>query len=270
MAAVAAALHLIAMDELKFSLEAFEGPLNLLLSLINKNKVSIYDIPIALIFEQYTAHLDEMRAMDMEVAGEFIVMAAELMLIKSRMLLPKSPEAEEEEDPRAALAAALAEYQRIKSKAALLGGLYDVYNGRVAKEPEDIGREIELLPHAPEQLIKAFRRILDRTFEADTRSIAPARTIKNLYSAKVVPVSAKILGLMRMLRRRGECSFDELMLTSKTRSELVAAFMALLELLRVRRVNMEERGGELFFTLSLEKHTGENDLLPSEEVGFNA
>ena len=109
MAAVAAALHLIAMDELKFSLEAFEGPLDLLLSLINKNKVSIYDIPIALIFEQYTAHPDEMRAMDMEVAGEFIVMAAELMLIKSRMLLPKSPEAEEEEDPRAALAAALAE-----------------------------------------------------------------------------------------------------------------------------------------------------------------
>ncbi|MBE6637697.1 MAG: segregation/condensation protein A, partial [Ruminococcaceae bacterium] len=95
------------MSDLSFKLEVYEGPLDLLLSLIAKNKVDIYDIPIALILEQYMDYLEQMRLMDMEIAGDFIVMAADLMLIKSRMLLPKpSVEGEEEEDPRAKLARA--------------------------------------------------------------------------------------------------------------------------------------------------------------------
>lgn len=240
------------MEELKFRLEVFEGPLDLLLALISKNKVSITDIPIALIFDQYTEYLDEMRRMDMEVAGEFIVMASELMLIKSRMLLPKTSDADEE-DPRAALSAALAEYKRVKSEAALLGELYRVYGGRFSKEPENVGVDIELLPHAPAQLLRAFRRILDRSDDDMQRRSEPVRTIKSLYAEKPVPVPAKIIGIMRELYRHGERSFDELLSTSRSRSELVAAFMALLELLKVRRILMEEREGELFFTLSREK-----------------
>ena len=85
------------MSDLNFRLEVFEGPLDLLLSLIAKNKVDIYDIPIALILDQYMEYIEQMRQMDMEIAGEFIVMAAELMLIKSRMLLPR-PETEEKDE----------------------------------------------------------------------------------------------------------------------------------------------------------------------------
>ena len=100
------------MESPNFQLEIFEGPLDLLLTLIAKTKVDIYDIPIALILDQYMAYLDEMRRLDMEIAGDFIVMAAELMLIKSKLLLPKTEQ--EEEDPRAALTDALLKYQQAK------------------------------------------------------------------------------------------------------------------------------------------------------------
>ncbi|MBR4087166.1 MAG: segregation/condensation protein A, partial [Clostridia bacterium] len=95
------------MEQLKFSLEVFSGPLELLLHLISKNKVSIYDIPISLILEQYMEYIEDLKKMDLEVSSEFIEMAAHLMLIKSRMLLPKAET--EEEDPRMSLAEALAE-----------------------------------------------------------------------------------------------------------------------------------------------------------------
>ena len=106
-------------ESLNFKLEIFEGPLDLLLSLISKNKVDIYDIPISLILDQYLEYLEDMRRMDMDIAGEFITMASELMLIKSRMLLPKSP-LEEDIDPRERLAQALIEYKRAKEAAVML------------------------------------------------------------------------------------------------------------------------------------------------------
>ena len=102
-------------EKMTFHLSAFDGPLDLLLHLIAKNKVNIYDIPISLILEQYMEVLREAQEADMEVAGDFIAMAAQLMLIKSRMLLPKEKnEAEEEEDPRTQLVEQLLEYQRIR------------------------------------------------------------------------------------------------------------------------------------------------------------
>jgi segregation and condensation protein A len=106
------------LEELQFKLESFEGPLDLLLKLIAKNKVEICDIPISLIFEQYMEYIERMRRMDMEIASEFLTMAAELMLIKSRMLLPR--QSEEEEDPRERLAMALLEYKCMKDASVLL------------------------------------------------------------------------------------------------------------------------------------------------------
>ena len=110
-------------DTLTYKIDTFEGPLDLLLTLIAKNKMEIADIQITVIFEQYMAHLDRMKHTDMEIAGEFIVMASELMLIKSRMLLPK-PEGIEEEDPRARLEAALLAYRQAKESAAYVVGQY--------------------------------------------------------------------------------------------------------------------------------------------------
>ena len=99
--------------EVTFHLEGFDGPLDLLLSLISKNKVSIFDIPIAEILDQYMEYLDRMKSFDMEIASSFVTMAAQLTYIKSKMLLPKNDE-QTEEDPRASLVEALLEYQKIK------------------------------------------------------------------------------------------------------------------------------------------------------------
>ena len=119
-----------------YRLDQFEGPLDLLLMLIQKNKVNIIDIPIALICDQYLEYLKAAQDMDMEIAGEFIVMASELMLIKSRMLLPK--ESEDEKDPRADLADALLRYQQAKQAAQKMAPLYALYSGRFVKDTDEI------------------------------------------------------------------------------------------------------------------------------------
>ena len=106
------------MEKMEFHLDSFDGPLDLLLHLISKNKVSIYDIPIAEILEQYMAVLREAETMDMDVAGDFIAMAAQLVYIKSRMLLPKREETPEEDDPRTELVDMLLEYQRFRQATA--------------------------------------------------------------------------------------------------------------------------------------------------------
>ena len=203
------------MSELSFKLEVFEGPLDLLLSLIAKNKVDIYDIPIALILDQYMDYIEKMRLMDMEVAGEFIVMAADLMLIKSRMLLPK-PESvsEEEEDPRAKLARALIEYKRAKEAASFLSDQYSVYAGRIAKEPEVIDTRSDLPEHIDIELLeKALQRVLNKN-----------------------------------------CRLPELARDSElahSRSELIAIFSATLELLKVQRVTMENQEEDVVLTINL-------------------
>ena len=121
------------MEELVFKTGAYEGPLELLLALIAKNKMNIFDIQISVIFEQYMGYVAEMRRMDMEVAGEFITMAAELMLIKSRMLLPK-----QEEDPREELVRKLMEYKLAKEAAGWLSERGREYSGRFEKDTVDI------------------------------------------------------------------------------------------------------------------------------------
>ena len=124
------------MDAITYRLEQFEGPLDLLLSLIQKNKVSITDIPIALICDQYMEYIEEAQALDMEIASEFILMASELMLIKSRMLLPKTEE--NGEDPRMPLTDALLRFQQAKEAAGKLTPLYNFYSARMVKDTDEI------------------------------------------------------------------------------------------------------------------------------------
>ncbi len=233
-----------------FRLEVFEGPLDLLLSLIAKNKVDICDIPIALILDQYMEYLEQMRQMDMEIAGEFIVMAAELMLIKSRMLLPKPEEAAEEEDPRAALARALIEYKRAKEAASYLSEQYGLYAGRIAKEPEVLDTRSELPEHLETELLtRALQRVLSRNSRLPDLARESELAIRRLLSAKVVPVSAKIFTVMRILARREATDFEEILLTARSRSELIALFSATLELLKVQRVTMQTEGEQVILSL---------------------
>lgn len=240
-------------NELSFHLEVYDGPLDLLLGLITKNKVDIYDIPIALILDQYLEYLDLMREMDMEIAGEFIVMASDLMLIKSRMLLPK-PEIEgvEEEDPRAALARALIEYKRAKEASVYLGDQYALYAGRIAKEPEVLDTRSDLPDHIDIDLLqKAMQRALVKNSRLPELARESELAIKRLLSAKVVPVSAKIMTVMRYLRKHGTSNFEDILLTAHSRSELIAIFSATLELLKVQRVTMEADEDRVMLTLNM-------------------
>lgn len=252
-----------------FKLEVFEGPLDLLLALIEKNKVDIFDIPIALILDQYTEYLDAMRALDMEIAGEFIVCAAELMLIKSRMLLPRSNTGEEE-DPRAALSAALLEYKRAKAAASKLAELYEKHAGRYTREPDS-------LPMGNEQpvgldvalLTRAFTRILEKKRELPRLAMQSERTLEKLLAGRTVPVGERIIWTMRRLYGRPGTSFESLLYECRTRSELVATFLALLELLRAQRVKLEDEDGEPTLTLDMThgKSSGETaDLITSDDT----
>ncbi len=240
-------------NELSFHLEIYDGPLDLLLGLITKNKVDIYDIPIALILDQYLEYLDMMREMDMEIAGEFIVMAADLMLIKSRMLLPK-PQIDgiEEEDPRAVLARALIEYKRAKEASVYLQDQYSIYAGRIAKEPEVLDTRSDLPEHIDIDLLsRAMQRALIKNSRLPELAKESEKAIRRLLAAKVVPVSAKIITVMKYLRQNGRCNFEDILLTAKSRSELIAIFSATLELLKVQRVIMENEDETVYLTLNL-------------------
>ena len=122
----------MSLESFKYKSETFDGPLDLLLSLIQKNKVSIYDIPIAEILDQYVDYMESMRSENIQIAAEFIVMAAELIYIKSKMLLPRE---EEEEDPREGLVNALVEYQKIKVAAAFFGERMEFFFSRYNSKP---------------------------------------------------------------------------------------------------------------------------------------
>ena len=179
--------------ELSFHLEVFDGPLDLLLSLITKNKLNIYDIPITLIFTQYMEYIETLQQMDMNVAGEFLEMASRLMLIKSRMLLPRATASEEEDDPRKPLVDALVEYRRAKEAAGLLSPLYSRYSGRFVKEPDEVGVDRSFTAdHDAHLLIKAFERIFVRQQQAEeSRTDMPRQTLATILTKRIVPVPEK-------------------------------------------------------------------------------
>lgn len=223
-----------------YKIEIFEGPLDLLLSLIYKNKVDIMDIPITLIFDQYMEYLDMMREMDMDIAGEFIVMASELMLIKSRMLLPK-PEGEDQgEDPRTKLANALIEYKHAKEVAEELDELVHTYGGRLAKDTEEIPADDSFIAeHSVFLLQRAMTRMLINRGKEELLK-QEAQMVRPIIRKKIVPVGTKVIGVLRRVLRKKRCSFDSLFDSCTSRSELIATFLAVLELLKVSRINVSE------------------------------
>lgn len=224
--------------ELSFKLEKFEGPLDLLLSLISKNKVEICDIPISLIFEQYMEYIGEMQKADMEIAGEFIVMASELMLIKSRMLLPR--EETEEEDPRARLAAALEEYKKIKEASHTLAERFTNYSRRFAKDTDEVKSDTGYVaPHEALVLERAIERLFMRLKNAKTESEQVEVPFEKILRAPIVPVSVKIYSVLRTIKRRGHISYTDMLRTANSRSELIAIFMSVLELIKSSRIRLE-------------------------------
>lgn len=217
----------------RVELEIFEGPLDLLLHLIKKNEVSITDIPIATITEQYLAAMDLMQSLSLDVAGEFLVMAATLIHIKSRMLLPAgAAEAEEDEgaDPREELVRRLLDYQRYKEAAQELERrdllTRDVFI-RPASPVEEAGprgfREVSVF-----ELLGALKRIIDRL---------PNDTAHEVTLDKIT-VREKMTLLLDKLRAQGNIFFEALFAEVRTRMEVVVTFLAMLELVKVRAVRI--------------------------------
>ena len=231
------------MENLRYRLESFEGPLDLLLHLVEKNKVKITDIPIALIFEQYMEHIEHMRRMDMDIAGEFIVMASELMLIKSRMLLPRQQDAD---DPRHDLAAALIEYQRIKAAAGYLAERFDAYAGRFTKDTDEVKPDTdELIGQDAEQLRRAMLSLLkslDKEQSENAARFYSKRPFEKILRAPIVPVAGRIFGILRRLIRQGDTLYTSILLTARSKSELIATFLAMLELIKKNRVTLRPVG----------------------------
>lgn len=220
-------------------LENFEGPLDLLLHLIKKHEVNIYDIPIALITRQYLDYLELMREMDLEIAGEFLVMAATLIHVKSRLLLPRpSPEQEDpEEDPREVLIQRLLEHQRYKAAAELLHERETVRSAQWMR-PDDRVAPIAGEEYEPElevdlfSLITAFKAVLERA-KARPEVVVPTEQIS---------IETRIDQLLVRLSEHEACGFEDLFDDVASRPDLIVTFLALLEMIRLKLVRVVQTG----------------------------
>ena len=220
------------MEALTYKLEQFEGPLDLLLTLIQKNKVSITDIPIALICDQYIEYISKAEALDMELASEFIVMASELMLIKTKMLLPKIEE--ESEDPRATLTDALLRYQQAKEAAQKLTPLYAYFSGRMVKDTDEISIDKTFVADQDvTSLCAAVRRIIAYNNALEQ---AATTTFKPMISKPIIPVEIKIVSIIKKIEKQGIASLEELLDGEPSLPDLIASFLGVLELVKVRKL----------------------------------
>ena len=229
------------LDAVPVKLENFEGPLDLLLFLIKKNEVSIYDIPIALITAQYLATIELMQELNLDVAGEFLVMAATLIHIKSKMLLPRPETAAavegEEEDPRDALVRRLLEHQKFKAAAGLL---HEREQLRAAQwqRPDERVAAIAGDDYEPEievdlfSLLTAFQQVVERA------KLRP----KMVLPPEQIPVEVRIDQLLARLSETEACGFEDLFSDVHDRSGLIVTFLALLEMIRLKLVRVFQSG----------------------------
>ena len=217
----------------------FEGPLDLLLHLIKTHEVNIYDIPIVLVTQQYLEYIDLMQELNLDVAGEFLVMAATLIHIKSRMLLPRPDPTQEdpEEDPREALVRRLLEHQKFKAAAELL---HERETLRSAQWTRPDGPISEIAGEAPEpeievdlfSLISAFRAVVER-----------AKQRPKIYlPGEQIPIEERIDELLSKLSETEACGFEDLFADIQTRAGLIVTFLALLEMIRLKLVRVFQSG----------------------------
>jgi segregation and condensation protein A len=227
------------LDSYSVKLDQFEGPLDLLIHLIKRNEVNIYDIPIALVTAQYLEYLMLIRELDLDVAGEFLVMAATLIHIKSRMLLPRPDPTQEdpEEDPREALVRRLLEHQRYRQAAELLHERETLReaqwlrpDGRVAPlageeyEPE---LEVDLF-----SLMAAFKSVMERAKQRPQIALP----------AEQIPIEMRIEQLLTRLSETQACGFEDLFEDVTSKGDMIVTFIALLEMIRLRLIRVFQAG----------------------------
>ena len=224
-------------------MEDFEGPLDVIFLLLSKNKIEIQDVSITAILEQYTAYLDEMKRLDMEIASEFITMASHLMLIKTKMLLSAAEQAEAESELDL-LRQSLLERQRkeaieqIRTAITWLEPRNEIGRCLFSKEPEPLRREQGYCyKHEVQDLMRALDEIAERNQQ---RLPPPTVNFKGIVGKERYPVTRKAGEVVRRLILRGVERLKNLFKGSKTRSEIVATFLAVLELCKTNSVSLED------------------------------
>ena len=244
-------------------MEDFEGPLDVIFLLLSKNKIEIQDVSISAILEQYLAYLDEMKRLDMEIASEFITMASHLMLIKTKMLLSAAEQAEAESELDL-LRQSLIERQRkeaieqIRLAMTVLEPRNEIGRCIFTKEPEPLHRDRTYqYRHEPADLLRALEQIAERN---DKMLPPPTTNFKGIVGKEPYPVGRKTGELLRRLILRGVDRLKNLFKGNKSRSEVVATFIAVLEMCKTGTVRLEDdNSGENPNVRLIEKNGGEED-----------
>ena len=238
-------------------LQAFEGPLDLLLHLIDKNKVNIYDIPIVEITKQYLEFIQELKSQDLNVMSEFLVMAATLLNIKSKMLLPKEVNEEgEEEDPRQELVEKLLEYK-----------LYKYMSYELRDKQQDASYAMFKSPTVPEEVLSYRPEVkIDELLNGVTLSkmhsifkdimkrqkdrIDPIRSTFGTLEKEEVDMDSTWEKVEQYIIKRGRCNFRELLEARKTKMQIVVTFLVILELMKIGKITITQEGtfGEIYIT----------------------
>ena len=229
-------------DSYRVKLEIFEGPLDLLLYLIKKDEIDIYDIPISHITEQYLAYLELMQELDISVAGDFLVMASTLIFIKSKLLLPPEPKVGGEDDltddPRAELVERLLEYQKFKSAAQMLYSRGEIESACFTRGPIETDSSNPEVSATVFDILRVFREILKR---------AEAKVEMEIARDEIT-VAEKLAQIHAMLEERDRINVRELFELSRSKRELIITFLALLELVKEWKIYLtqSELFGEIF------------------------
>jgi segregation and condensation protein A len=228
------------LEDIRITLQAFEGPLDLLVHLIKRNQVNVYDIPIALVTRQYLEYLNLMQELNLDVASEFLVMAATLIHIKSRMLLPRPDPTqadEPEEDPRDVLVRRLLEHEKFKAAAGLLHDRETLRSAQwtrpdsrvVALAGDDYEAELEVDLFS---LLSAFQSVLQRARERPPIALPPEQ----------ISIEARIEQLLERLSESEACGFEDLFGDTAGRGEMIVTFLALLEMIRLKLIRVFQAG----------------------------
>jgi len=261
--------------DFSYKLESFEGPLDLLLHLIEKNKVNIYDIPIAMITDQYLEYVKRMEEESLDVVSEFLVMAATLLDIKAKMLLPKEVNEEgEEEDPRSELVARLLEYKTYKYMSLELKDMeldaekIFYKSPTIPKEVEQYEQPVDLDKLLDGVTLAKLQQIFQSVLKRQKEKIDPVRSTFGTIKKEPVSLEQKIASVMSYARKNRKFSFRGMLSKQKDKTEVVVTFLALLELMKVGKIYLTQEN--LFDDMmieTLEEEGAEEELeIQVEEI----
>ena len=231
------------MAAINYKIEVFEGPMDLLLHLIAKHKLNIYDIPIVELVEQYTSYIREMQELNLDVASEFLEMAARLVHIKTVSLLPVY---EEGETLRRELSGELIEYAECKQVAKALAGQTDGFNCIARPQQPFEAEQSYKRIHDSIELLNAYMRVVGKRLR---KMPPPLDAFRTIVTKKIVSVSEKIKSVVDILSTGGKQKFKDMIKTSQSRSEMVATFLAVLDLAKTKHIHIHGDGEDITIEL---------------------